>query len=91
MTTTTIDLTVPTVHLNGTSKGRLLESLNSARESLEVAYQRVKETYPNGRDYYPQGETAIRRAEDQHLSRLARIDSVQKELDALIEAIDAQT
>lgn len=83
-------LTVPTIHLNGTSKERLIEALCEASGKLNEAYAALKETAPNGRDYYVQGNTALINAIAEHSSRLRRIDDVRKELNQLAIAIDEQ-
>lgn len=82
-------LTVPTVHLNGTSRESLIAALVAASEALDVAYEKLKQTAPNGRDYYPQGGLAFPLASGQHLDRLGRLDSVKWEIDQLIAAVDA--
>lgn len=79
---------LPTIHLNGTSKLRLIENLQAASEALENAYQKLKETAPNGRDYYPQGSYAMQAAVDQHESRTKRLDTIKTEIDELMIAID---
>lgn len=81
-------MTLPTLHMNGTTKDALIESLCSASQALDLAYQALKETAPNGRDYYPQGPAALNAATDEHLDRLRRLDGIKKEIDALTIAID---
>jgi hypothetical protein len=53
-----------------------------------VAIDKLSEAGPNGRDYYPQGDDAFREAQKEHASRLQRLQSVYKELEDLILAID---
>jgi hypothetical protein len=79
---------LPTIHLNGTSKGRLIEDLCEASNKLDDAYNALKQCAPNGRDYYPQGPDAMRQAEKEHLDRLGRLDAVKNEIDELTRAID---
>ena len=81
---------LPTIHLNGTSKERLIESLCNASNALNDAYSALKETAPNGRDYYPQGPQALKQATDEHMLRLRKLDAVKAEIDALTLAIDQQ-
>ena len=76
---------VPTIHPNGTSAERLIESLCEASQALDLAYSVLKQTAPNGRDYQNQDEMLA--AQVEHMSRLHRIDSVRNELDALTCAI----
>jgi len=73
-----ISLTVPTVHLNGTSREELLRQLQDAWQAVFQARDALAKASPNARDYYPQGEHAYpdRRARallavEQEISRLA--------------------
>jgi hypothetical protein len=79
---------LPTIHLNGTSKERLIEALCEASQALDLAFSALKQTAPNGRDYYPQGPEAIHKATEEHLARLRRLDDIKNEIDALALAID---
>ena len=79
---------LPTIHLNGTSKARLIEGLCNAAAALDAAYNALKQTAPNGRDYYPQGPAALAQAEKEHSDRLRRVDAVKDEVDKLTVAID---
>jgi hypothetical protein len=45
----------PTIHPNGTTKERLLETIEGASLALKIAEEKLEQTAPNGRDYYPQG------------------------------------
>jgi hypothetical protein len=78
-------MTVPDIHLNGTSKESLIEDLCTASAAIEAAYQAVKQTAPNGRDYYRVGIKELESAE-----RLKKLDEVKHELDTLTMAIDAK-
>jgi hypothetical protein len=80
---------LPTIHLNGTSRERLVEQLCEASAALDAAYEALKRAAPNGRDYYPQGPAAMEAAEREHRDRMARVDAVKQEVDALTIAIDA--
>ena len=78
---------LPTVHMNGTSKAELLETLGEASEALEAAYRAVKQTGPNGRDYYLLGPGEMARALTEHESRLRMIDDLKAEIEALLDGI----
>lgn len=82
----------PTIHMNGTSKDELIENHLAALSALRTAQDRMAVAAPNGRDYYPQdkpGErSALYRAQEEHEARCLKIREVQKEILALIEAID---
>jgi hypothetical protein len=83
-------MTVPTIHMNGTSRNRLLDDICEATDALERAYQAIKRCAPNGRDYYPQGPEALTTATNEHMDRLRKVEAVQSELNALAEAIAGQ-
>lgn len=80
-------LCVPTLHLNGTSAVALIDQLLNAKDALEVAVGRLSEAFPNPRDYYPQGPEAFNRAREQWKARLAKIEEVQAEIAAILEAV----
>jgi hypothetical protein len=73
-------MTLPTVHLNGTSGPDLLEQITKAREGVEAAIARLQDAAPNGRDYYPQGPDAYPAARAEHDARLQRLTTVEREL-----------
>jgi hypothetical protein len=73
-------LTIPTIHLNGTSFAGLYDPLVRAVEDGGKALSALAECAPHGRDYYLQGEDAYAKARDEHLSRVTRLQSVLDEL-----------
>ncbi len=79
---------LPTIHSNGTSRIRLVESLCEVSNKLNDAYESMREAAPNGRDYYPQGPEALQQATREHLDRMRRLDEIKAEVDALAYAID---
>lgn len=52
----------PSIHLNGTSKGELLDQLQTVVTALEAALAAINAAAPNGRDFYPQGPEALTEA-----------------------------
>lgn len=87
----TMLLMIPTIHLNGTSKERLIDGLCEVSEKIDIAYSMLKQMAPNGRDYYPQGPTALAEAEGEHHARLKKLEDVRKEIDAMVDVIFSQT
>jgi len=77
---------IPTIHLNGTSRERLLEAIVEANNALIRAQQAVAETAPNARDY-PQGYDALRKAQNEHWARMQKLIEVRQELEDIAEAI----
>lgn len=83
------DIIAPIIHLNGTSKERLLHYRDAAYIALENAAQALLECGPNGRDYYPK-PGLMAKAEDQHRRRLQSIRNLQAEIEREIELIQEQ-
>lgn len=82
---------VPTVHLNGTSKGELLRQLQEAGHAVLLARDAVCQAAPNARDYYVQPEDgAYNRARDEHYARIQRLQSVYDELSEIADQIQTQ-
>ncbi len=83
-------LTVPTVHLNGTSFAGLYDPMVRAVEEVAGAVAALAECAPHGRDYYLQGEDAYAKAREEHLSRLNRLQSVLDEVKVLARQVKKQ-
>jgi hypothetical protein len=80
-------VSIPTIHLNGTSGMQLLDDHLAAVEALRDAWKALAAAAPNGRDYYPQGPGAFSTAIDQHADRLSRLDKIKKEIEEIAVAI----
>jgi len=80
-------MTLPTIHLNGTSAERLLDGLTEVVLKLDEAYEALRQTAPNGRDYYPQGPAAMEAATAEHMDRLRRLDALKAEVEQLADGI----
>ena len=84
-------LSVPTVHLNGTSKQELLDQLKNAFRAVREAEAIVRKAYPHGRDYYVQTDTGgIEEAMRQHGRRLVSLNNIANELEAIAIAVQEQ-
>lgn len=81
-------VSTPTVHLNGTSREELQNQLQEAIWATENAIRKLANAAPNGRDYYPQGQNAWGRANDEHVARLGKLQSVVDDLEQIALAID---
>lgn len=80
-------LTLPTIHLNGTSKQELFDTYFEALDAIAVARVALTKAAPNGRDYYVQGPLALRQAQAEHACRLQRLETIYDELHALAEHV----
>lgn len=75
---------------HGTSAERLLEALDHAYDVLNTAQSALAETAPNGRDYYVQAAGNMEKAQAQHFERMKKLQNVQRELQAIVDAIQEQ-
>jgi len=81
----------PTIHLNGTSRESLLYDLSGASDALRIAIEELAETAPNARDYYVQSDPeAYRKARTEHEARMAKLQEVRADLEAIMLAIGEQ-
>jgi hypothetical protein len=65
--------TIPTLHLNGTSKTDLRDGYAAAYYAIEKAIDALANAELNGRDFYPQGPDAYyqaRKERDQAFEKL---------------------
>lgn len=85
------NLTLPTVHLNGSSQENLLDGYIAAMDALREAVKALQATSPNGRDYYTQGPDALPKAVKEHSARLHRLADTIHELNAIAEHISGLT
>jgi hypothetical protein len=83
-------MTFPTLHLNGTSAGSLLEGWERAHAALCDAMQALAQAAPNGRDFYVQQAGAFEAAQAEHEERMRRLHEVRRELEALSEHVAAE-
>jgi hypothetical protein len=77
----------PTIHLNGTSKGDLLEGWLKMSRTLGAALTAMYQEGPNGRDYYIAGPIGLSTAVREHDARIAKVKEAKAEIDAIAEYI----
>jgi hypothetical protein len=83
-------VTIPRVHLNGTSREELLNQLSEAHHALMEALGAMGRAAPHGRDYYVISDEAIHQAGAQHRARCAKMVEVLEELELIAQGIIAQ-
>jgi hypothetical protein len=76
------DLTLPTIHLNGTSRATLSEGYGAAYRALQDATRAFNAIEFNCRDYYVQPADAWARATTQREVMRSHLRSVQDYLEA---------
>ncbi len=72
-------ITLPIIHLGGTSRGNLSEQYIDAINALEAGLKALGEVSPNGRDY-PRGPESHTAAVTEHCARMDKIRGVIAEL-----------
>jgi len=80
----------PQVNLNGTLGAILLRQYLDAADALRAAERRLDEAAPHGRDYQTLDDGAFRRAQDEHLDRKRRLESIIQELLDIAQEIARQ-
>ena len=74
-------LTKPTVHLNGTSRARLLGGYCDAATAVRAAQDALSaDAAPNARDYYTQSDGAFADANREHVERIRLLQNVIDDL-----------
>lgn len=79
--------TLPTLHLNGTSKDALFAANAEAAGHLRAALAKLGDAAPNARDFYPQGPDAYGKARAEHDARAEVLRAVLKDYEAICEHI----
>jgi hypothetical protein len=76
------DLTLPTVHINGTGRDRLLADYQSAYKFLCTASDAFADIEFNARDYYVQGDYAFNAARTERDKARAHFGALKTYLEA---------
>jgi hypothetical protein len=74
---------IPRVHLNGTSKGELLEQFKTADRALRAAEEALQRAAPNERDYYVIEPNPFEGARAAHVARIKALTKVREEIMAI--------
>ncbi len=88
MPTTQTEMTVPSLHLNGSGWDNLNEQYRGALEALRTAREAIP--VPHGRDYYVQEEGAFEKARAQFETQLRKLNEVEEELTGILLGIMEQ-
>ena len=80
-------LTLPSIHLNGTSGEQLLDLNRKAADAVRDAITALYNAYPNARDFYVQGDGAFEKARREHEARVAHLKTVRAELIEITEHV----
>jgi hypothetical protein len=74
--------TLPTIHLNGTSRKDLQESYDAVDDALHKLMDAWGRVEFNSRDYYVQGPEAFPKAQDERWAMANRIRELKEYVDA---------
>ena len=80
-------VSLPTVHLNGSSRDSLLDGYMAAMDAIRLAMKALQSAAPHPRDYYVQSNMPAHLARDEHFVRLARLRETLDELNTLAEHV----
>jgi hypothetical protein len=84
------NLTIPLVHLNGTSKKELLKQLEDAYRAVAEAGRMLAQATPHDRDYYVLGPDVGHKAREEHHARMRKLADIEHDLTDIAIGIDRQ-
>ncbi len=81
----TATVPMPTVHLNGTGRERLLEGYTNAWQSLQTAIETLAKAECHPRDYHVQADPeAFNKARAQRDAQFDDLRRIQQEIEAIV-------
>jgi hypothetical protein len=81
-------ITLPRVHLNGTSRRELIDQYEMALDAVRAALIAVRNAAPHMRDYYPMGNDAFFRAQREHNIRVSTLLTIERELEQIFTHLE---
>jgi hypothetical protein len=85
-------VTLPRIHLNGTSARALMDEIREAHTALTAARDALSNMTVHGRDHYICSiPFSFSLARDEHCARIASIDKIIAEIGELYQGIVDQT
>lgn len=84
-TTKPIEMTVPTVHMNGSGYDNLRRQYREGLEKVREARRAIP--VPHGRDYYVQEDGAYERARAQFEGQMRKLEEIEEELSGILLGI----
>jgi len=84
MATSTATAPLPTIHLNGSGRDRLIAGYTAAWRAMQKARETLANVEFHARDYYVQGDDAYQQARAQRDAQFADLNRIQQEIEAII-------
>jgi hypothetical protein len=75
-----MNITAPTVHLNGTGYKDLWEGYEAAYDAVRAAQDALRKIEFNARDYYVQGNEAYSKARDHRTEQFIKLVDIEEYL-----------
>jgi len=85
-----MNITTPTIHMNGTSYQDLWNGYEQAYDAVRAAQDAIRQIEFNGRDYYVQSAEAFSNARDERIEQYAKLNDVEEYLLQHLLAIQQQ-
>ena len=85
-----MNMPMPTVHLNGTSRDSLVKQRRDIIDALGDVETAIRQAWPHGRDYYTQGPDALPAAQQVWRERWNLVADLQEEIVQEALRIDRQ-
>lgn len=85
-----MNITAPTVHLNGTSHRELYNGYEEAYHAVRAAQEAISNIEFNARDYYVQGDNAFTKARDHRNEQRQALAQVEEYLLQHLAALQKQ-
>lgn len=77
-------LSIPSIHLNGTSADSLCAEIRAAHDALNLAREALSKMTVNGRDHYVKADKeSFSKAHAEHTARFVAIDKIIAELEEI--------
>lgn len=87
----TKSLSIPSIHLNGTSGDALCEEIREAHFAIAEAIAKLSQMTVHGRDHYIKADPeSFTKARDEHVRRLDMLRQVNEELMEIYQGIRDQ-
>jgi len=85
-----MNITTPTIHINGTGYKDLWNGYEQAYDAIRAAQEAIRKIEFNARDYYVQSSAAYSKASDERIEQYKKLNEVEEYLLQHLMAIQEQ-